>query len=184
MCSCIGHYLCNFSRTRILWLFAFISTFIYTLLFWEGPLPMQAMLNFYYMGMAIYGFFLWKKQGTLEDDLPITSWSYLQQSTLIIVGVIFTTIAGVYLSIYQLSQNPYLDAGVTIFSVLNTGLMAKKVIQNWLYWIIIDAAAIMLYVQNGYYATVIMYCVYLILAIIGLLSWKNLYQRQLNGGDD
>ena len=160
------------------WPFAFISTLIYTLLFWDGQLPMQALLNFYYMGMAIYGYFLWKKNDNTEDDLPIRSWSLFQHAKLISIGIVLSVLVGFYLQQYKLSQNPFLDAGVTIFSVLNTWLMAKKILQNWLYWIIIDAAAIALYIENGYYATVAMYCVYLILAVIGMLSWNALYQKQ------
>ncbi|MFW5450138.1 MAG: nicotinamide riboside transporter PnuC [Methylophagaceae bacterium] len=160
------------------WPFAFVSTVIYTVLFWEGQLPMQAILNFYYMGMAVYGYMLWRKQGNVEDNLPITSWSIFSQLELILIGAFLSYIVGVYLRQYELSQNPFLDSGVTVFSVLNTWLMAKKVLQNWLYWIIIDAAAIVLYVQNGYYATVVMYSVYLILAVAGMISWHKLYRQQ------
>jgi nicotinamide mononucleotide transporter len=160
------------------WPFAFVSTVIYTVLFWEGQLPMQALLNFYYMGMAVYGYLLWRKHGNVEDNLPISSWSLLEQVQLISIGVFLTYITGIYLTQYELSQSPYLDAGVTVFSVLNTWLMAKKVLQNWLYWIIINSAAIVLYVQNGYYATVVMFSLYFVLAIVGYISWKRLYWLQ------
>jgi nicotinamide mononucleotide transporter len=160
------------------WPFAFVSTVIYTVLFWEGQLPMQALLNFYYMGMAVYGYLLWRKHGNVEDNLPISSWSLLEQVQLISIGVFLTYITGIYLTQYELSQSPYLDAGVTVFSVLNTWLMAKKVLQNWLYWIIINSAAIVLYVQNGYYATVVMFSLYFVLAIVGYISWKRLYRLQ------
>lgn len=160
------------------WIFAFVSTAIYTWLFWGGPVPMQAVLNFYYMGMAIYGFFLWQKKGAIEDDLLITSWSLRKQLGLIMLAGGLTYIVGIYLSQYQVSKNPYLDAGVTVFSVLNTWLMAKKVIQNWLNWMAIDTAAIVLYTQNEYYATVVMYIVYLFLSVAGFMSWRKLYRQQ------
>lgn len=161
------------------WPFAFVSTAIYTLLFWEGQLPMQALLNFYYMGMAIYGYLLWRKHGNVEDNLAITSWSFLLQIQFVIIGSFLTYIVGIYLTQYQLSQNPYLDAGVTVFSVMNTWLMAKKVLQNWPYWIVINSAAIVLYVQNGFYATVVMFALYFILAIIGFINWQKLYRQQI-----
>jgi nicotinamide mononucleotide transporter len=160
------------------WPFAFISTLLYTVLFWEGQLPMQALLNFYYMGMAVYGYMLWRKHGNVEDNLPITSWSIFRQIKWISIGAFLSYIVAVYLRQYELSQSPFLDSSVTVFSVLNTWLMAKKVLQDWFYWIIIDAAAIVLYAQNGYYATVGMYSVYLVLAIVGLISWHKLYRQQ------
>jgi nicotinamide mononucleotide transporter len=162
------------------WLFAFVSTFIYTLLFWDGQLPMQALLNFYYMGMAVFGYLQWRKHGNVEDNLPITSWSLLKQLKLMVLGTVLTSAVGVYLVHIQLSQNPYLDAGVTVFSVLNTWLMAKKVLQNWPYWIVINSAAIVLYVQNGFYATVVMFGMYLFLAVLGFINWQQLYRQQSN----
>ncbi len=158
------------------WPLAFVSTLIYTLLFWEGQLPMQALLNFYYMGMAIYGYILWQKQGKQEEKLRITSWSINKHLIFLAAGTILSIITAYYLEITNTSQSPYLDAGITIFSVMNTWLMAKKVLQNWLYWIVIDACAVVLYAQSGYYATVILFSIYTVLALVGFLSWLKLYK--------
>jgi nicotinamide mononucleotide transporter len=162
------------------WPIAFISTLIYTVLFWEGQLPMQALLNFYYMGMAIYGYMLWRKHGIAEDKLAITSWSWTKQLTFLLIATVLSVITAYYLEVTETSQYPYLDASVTIFSVMNTWLMAKKVLQNWLYWVVIDGAAIVLYAQSGYFATVILFSVYTILAIIGFISWQKLYRQHSN----
>lgn len=162
------------------WPLAFISTCIYTVLFWEGQLPMQAILNFYYMGMAIYGYLLWRKHGIADDKLAITSWSLNKQLLFISVATILSIVTGYYLAMTGTSQNPYLDASVTIFSVMNTWLMAKKILQNWLYWVLIDAAAIVLYIQSEYYATVILFSIYTLLAVAGYLSWKKAYKAQLS----
>jgi len=175
-----GYVIMAARESQWCWPLAFISTLIYTVLFWEGQLPMQALLNVYYMAMAIYGYLLWRKHGNSDDDLPIHSWSLLQQLQWIVIGTVFTYVVGLYLTYSATSQSPYLDAGVTVFSVLNTWLMAKKVLQNWLYWIVIDSAAIVLYVQNGYYATTVMFSLYLILAIVGFVSWHKLYRQQAN----
>ncbi|NOQ82070.1 MAG: nicotinamide riboside transporter PnuC [Methylophaga sp.] len=176
----IGYVILAARESQWCWPLAFISTLIYTILFWEGQLPMQALLNFYYMGMAIYGYMLWRQHGNSEDDLPIHRWSWSQQGLFLAIGTLLTLVTARYLDAINASQSPYLDAGVTVFSVMNTYLMARKVLQNWLYWIVIDAAAIVLYAQNGYYATIVMYSVYLILAVIGFISWQKLYQQQSN----
>ena len=159
------------------WPLAFASTLIYTLIFWDGNLPMQAIMNFYYMAMAVYGYLLWRRHGNSKNNLAISSWSWSQQSLFLVGGASISFIVGYYLATQTFSQSPYLDAGVTVFSILNTWLMARKVLQNWLYWIVIDSAAIVLYAQNGYYATIVMYSVYLILAIIGFINWKKLYHQ-------
>ncbi len=155
------------------WPAAFISTLIYTALFWEGQLPMQAILNFYYMGMAIYGFMLWNKHSETDETLHVSSWPWHKHFIFIIAASVLSFIIGYYLSTSTKTQLPYLDSTVMIFSVVNTWLMAQKVLENWLYWLVIDAAAIYLYWQTGYYVTIIMFAVYLVLAVYGYIEWKN-----------
>lgn len=173
----IGYVILATRESQWCWPLAFVSTLIYTILFWEGQLPMQALMNFYYMGMAVYGYLLWRRYGNTEDNLAISSWSWSQQVLFLVIGSILTLVIANYLNSINASQSHYLDTGVTVFSILNTVLMARKVLQNWLYWIVIDAAAIVLYAQNGYYATIVMYSVYLVLAVIGFISWKKLYHQ-------
>jgi len=158
------------------WLMAFISTLIYTILFWDGQLPMQALLNFYYMAMAVYGFMLWRRHGNTETELSISSWAWPKHLTLILVGISLSVATGYYLEITETSQRPYLDASITIFSVMNTWLMAQKILQNWLYWVIIDIAAVKLYIDTSYYATAVLFAIYSVLAINGYLSWSKQYK--------
>lgn len=155
------------------WPAAFISTLIYTALFWEGQLPMQAILNFYYMGMAIYGFMLWSKHGKNNAPLTVRSWSWHKHIAFIIIASLLSIGIGYYLNISSDTQLPYLDSAVMVFSVINTWLMAQKILENWLYWVIIDAAAIYLYWQTGFYVTIIMFSMYLVLAIYGYKEWRN-----------
>jgi nicotinamide mononucleotide transporter len=138
---------------------------------------MQALLNFYYMGMAIYGYLLWQKQGKADNAIAISKFTWLQQFAFLITGSLLTLATAQYLISIDASQSPFLDAGVTVFSVLNTVLMARKILQNWLYWIVIDAAAIQLYYQTGYYATIVMFSVYLVLAFVGYMNWMKLYYQ-------
>ncbi len=158
------------------WPMAFISTLIYTLLFWEGQLPMQAILNFYYMGMAIYGYWLWKNHVQKEDNLQITSWHWSKHIIYLCLGSLLSWAIAAYLISIDASQSPYLDAFITVFSVINTWLMARKILQNWLYWIVIDAAAIVLYFETAYYATMVLFALYTVLAVVGFVSWLNIYR--------
>lgn len=159
------------------WPAAFISTLIYTLLFWEGQLPMQAILNFYYMGMAIYGFLLWRQKNTPEKTFVVTRLT-LSQHLIYIFGAGLLSFAIGYLTATTDSKLPFLDSSVMVFSVINTYLMAQKILENWIYWIIIDAAAIYLYWHTGFYVTIIMFTIYLVLAVYGYLKWhKSLTQN-------
>lgn len=156
------------------WPAALVSTLIYTILFWEGQLPMQALLNIYYMGMAIYGWQLWRTNSQTNEVLVISTKPGRFHIGFIASGVILTVITAYYLEQVIGSRLPYLDAFVTVFSVMNTVLMARKVLESWLYWIVINSAAIALYFQTGFYVTIVMFMVYLVLTIYGYKSWRAL----------
>ena len=174
----VAYILLAAKESQWCWPFAFFSTIIYTVLFWEGQLPMQALLNFYYIGMAVYGYWLWRRHGKTEDTLAITSWGWSKNLAFIAIGLIISAAATYYLTINNQSQSPMLDAYTTVFAVMNTWLMAKKILQNWLYWVIIDAAAVVLYVETSYYATAALFVLNTILAIAGYISWVKLHKQQ------
>lgn len=174
----VAYILLAAKESQWCWLFAFLSTLIYTALFWEGQLPMQALLNFYYMGMAIYGFWLWRKHGTQTDTLQISRWRWGQHFIFIAIGIVISALVSLYLQKTGQSQSPVLDAYTTVFSVMNTWLIAKKILENWLYWVVIDSAATVLYVQTGYYATAALFVLNTILAVAGFISWVKLYRKQ------
>jgi nicotinamide mononucleotide transporter len=174
----VGYILFAARESQWCWPMAFVSTLIYTLLFWEGQLPMQALLNFYYMGMAVYGFMLWRQHKQADNNVAIHNWPLTYNLAFLLIGGALTAIIGLYLATTQSSQMPYLDAGITVFSVLNTWLMARKVLQNWLYWVFIDAAAIVLYLETGFYATVALFSLYTVLALAGFINWMRLHRLQ------
>lgn len=174
----VAYILLAAKESQWCWLFAFFSTLIYTVLFWHGQLPMQALLNFYYIGMAIYGYWLWQKHGKTEDNLTITNWRLSTNLLFITVGFAISMLVTYYLQLTDQSQSPALDATITVFSVMNTWLIAKKVLQNWLYWIVIDAAAIVLYIETAYYATAALFVLNTLLAVAGFISWMKRYRHQ------
>jgi len=157
------------------WLFAFLSTFIYTLLFWEGALVSSSLLNFYYMGMAVYGFMLWRSGGEKGEELEITVWSVKKNLFVIVLGVVIAVVLGYLSDTYTEAKFAYLDTFVMIFSILATWMLANKILENWIYWIVIDIVAIVLYWKSGYLATIVLFTVYVILAFYAYLSWRKVF---------
>lgn len=154
------------------WLFAFLSTVIYTILFWEGALVSSSLLNFYYMAMAVYGFILWRSGGEKGEELEVSQWSLQKNIILIISGLFVATVLGYLSDMYTDAKFVYLDTFVMVFSVLATWMLANKVLENWLYWIVIDSVAIVLYWKSGYLATIVLFTFYVILAFYGYASWR------------
>jgi len=159
------------------WFFAFFGTLIYTILFWDGALLSSALLNFYYMIMAVYGFVLWRGGGDNSEELAITSWSFSKNITVIILGIIVSVVVGYLSATYTPAKFAYLDAFVMIFSVIATWMLANKVLENWLFWIVIDSAAVVLYWKSGYHATIVLFTLYIILAVYGHFSWRKVFNE-------
>ncbi len=154
------------------WLFAFLSTIIYTLLFWEGALVSSSLLNFYYMLMAVYGFILWRGAGEKGEELEITQWSMQKNVFTIVSGIVIAILLAYLSDTYTEAKFAYLDTFVLVFSVIATWMLAHKVLENWLYWMVIDSMAIILYWKSGYLATIVLFTLYIILAVYAYMSWR------------
>ena len=140
-------YLLLAVRENILcWLFAFMSTAIYTVLFWDVSLLMESALNVYYMAMAVYGWYQWTHGGHNGNDEPhqlgVQSMSGRQHVLVITATAILVLISGYLLSEHSSAVWPYVDSFTTWASVITTYLVTQKYLQNWLYWIVIDAVSI------------------------------------------
>ncbi|MGK0475548.1 MAG: nicotinamide mononucleotide transporter [Oleispira sp.] len=173
-------YLVLAMRQNILcWYAALGSTAIFSWLFWDVSLVMESGLNVYYLIMAIYGWWVWR--GNTQHPtkaVAIKSWS-LSRHTLIIVGIVLISLA----TGYGLEKNtsaalPYLDSFTTWGAVITTYMVAQKVLENWLYWLVIDTVAIYLYIDRELYLTALLMAVYVVLAMLGWLMWLKEYREQ------
>ncbi|MGR9089875.1 MAG: nicotinamide riboside transporter PnuC [Gammaproteobacteria bacterium] len=158
------------------WACALASTAIYTAVFWDVSLLMESALNVYYMAMAVYGWQQWRYGGEAHEGVPIRTLS-LRQHGLILAAVACLTLgSGTYLAEQTTAAWPYVDSFTTWASVITTVLVAKKYLENWLYWFVIDSVSIPLYLDRGLYLTAGLFAVYLVIIVFGYLSW----QRQLS----
>ncbi|PID54872.1 MAG: nicotinamide mononucleotide transporter [Gammaproteobacteria bacterium] len=164
------------------WYAAFVSTAIYTLLFWDVSLYMESVLQVYYLAMAIYGWWQWRGGNNGSETLPIRSFSALQHGLAIVTVLTAVVITGFLLERHTDAALPYLDAFTTWGAVLTTWMVAKKILENWLYWIVIDSAAIYLYLQRGLALTALLFALYVLLCIFGYIEWQKHYRRQSTGG--
>ena len=173
-------YLLLAVRENVLcWLFAFLSTAIYTVLFWDVSLLMESALNVYYMAMAIFGWYQWTRGGTNDSGeapaLAIRSMSGQQHAWVIASISILCLVSGYLLSEHSSAAWPYVDSFTTWASVITTYLVARKYLQNWLYWIVIDTVSIPLYIDRGLNLTALLFVAYVIIATIGYFKWRDHY---------
>ena len=125
--------------------------------------------------MAGVGYYMWNKDNKEE----IKEWSELKHLGIILLGTILTFFMGFYFSIYTDSVMPITDSFTTIFSLIATYMVVKKVLGNWLYWIVIDLVSVYLYFNRDLHLTSLLFVVYTIIAVFGYFSWVN--RMKING---
>ena len=149
------------------WCFGAISAILYTYICFNIKLYAETFLQLFYLIMAVIGYISWKK----PEVSKINQWSVKKHLILILLSIIFVFIVGFLLSIRTDAKMPLVDTFTTVFSVVATILVIKKVLENWLYWIVIDLVSIFLYFERDLYLSSILFMIYTIIAIKGYFSW-------------
>jgi nicotinamide mononucleotide transporter len=161
------------------WYAAFFSVSIYIYLCLNVNLYAETFLQVFYLIMAVVGWYQWKfkkdKDGTA---IKIVCLPFKKHLLNIFISSLLTILIGFLLSKYTQAAWPFVDAFTTVFSLYATWMIAKKVLENWLYWIIIDLVSIFLYASRELYLTALLFCVFTLLAIYGYLSWKKSFDLQ------
>lgn len=173
----IGYLLLAMKQNQWCWPAAFISTAIYTILFWESALLMESVLNAYYLLMAIYGWWAWHKKGDIETQQSIISWSIMTHGKVIVGLSIVSIIIGYIMATFTHADFAYLDATTTVFAVFTTWMVTQKVLENWLYWLVIDAVSIHLYLAKGFNPTALLFMAYCVMVLFGYRQWRLMYLK-------
>lgn len=161
------------------WACALGSTAIYTVLFFDVRLFMESGLNIYYLAMAVYGWYHWRRAPD-ASRLPISTWPLRRHCVAIAGVIVLSAITGYLLARYTPAQWPYVDSFTTWGSVIATWMVARKMLENWLYWVVLDAICIPIFIERGLPLTAALYATYLVLAALAYQRWR----RQLGGQGD
>ncbi|MEM8561898.1 MAG: nicotinamide riboside transporter PnuC [Pseudomonadota bacterium] len=160
------------------WYAAFISTAIFLVLFWNVNLLMESGLQVYYLVMAVYGWWQWQYGSTEKAELHISSWSRRHHLLAVSLVVLASAGSGALLTQYTNAALPYMDSFTTWGSILTTWMVARKILENWLYWLVIDSVSIYLYLDRELYLTAALFAVYLVIVVFGYRKWLLNYRAQ------
>lgn len=171
-------------RSLWCWLCALVSTGIYTVLMFKTGLVMDTLLQVYYLVMAVYGYQQWRRGVQPSGELAIVRWSARQHALAILAVAAATAVnawALQFLADFLTGRNlqdvltvrsPWLDSFVTWGSVLTTWMVARRVLENWLYWIVVDCVAAYLYYSRGLAATAGLFVLYVVMVVYGYFVWR------------
>jgi nicotinamide mononucleotide transporter len=153
------------------WLAAFVSSVLYVWVLFSARLYMESVLNAFYAAMAIYGFWQWQ-HGRGGAALVVNRWPLARHALAALLIVVLSLVSYFFLRRYTPAALPFPDALVTWASVFATFLVARKVYENWHWWLLIDSLSAYLYYTRHLYATMLLFGLYLILIVFGMREWR------------
>lgn len=161
------------------WPAALLSTLLFTHVMWDSALLSDALLHIYYASMAVYGWWRWRQlQQQSGQAQPVYEWVWQRHLLLISLTAMAGLVLGYLMASYTHADFAYLDAQTTAFSLVATWLVAKKLLSNWLYWVVIDAVSIFVYAQKHLYFLTALFMLYTVIAVVGYFVWRSQYQMQ------
>ena len=174
--SSITYVILATKQLIICWIFAFIGSALFVYLCYISDLYIESILQLFYVIMAVVGWLSWKKSESNQS--AIKKWGINNHLLNIAISGITAVIIGYIFDNYTNQANPYVDAFTTCYSLSATFMITKKILGNWIYWIIIDLASIYLYAQQGYNLAAIQYVIFTVLALIAFIAWNTQYKTQ------
>jgi nicotinamide mononucleotide transporter len=154
------------------WAAAAISTSLYLFIMYDSKLYMQSLLQLYYLAMAAYGWYNWRRPQAAGGELAVTVWPLRYHAFAVGAVLLLVMVSAGLLQRYSDGALPYLDAFTAWGAVVTTFMVARKVLENWLYWFVIDSVSIGLYLDRELYFTAALFAAYLVLVVVGYRSWR------------
>ena len=158
-----------------LWPVNIVMVSLYIIVYIDARLYADMSLQVYYLIMSIYGWFYWlygRKNRKDQKQVPVTRTRKKVWPFLILATIALFVIISYILVNYTDSDVPYLDAFTTSLSFVATWMLARKLIENWIIWIVVDAVSVGLYIFKGLFPTTVLFLVLTILAFKGYHEWK------------
>lgn len=170
----LAYVLLALKQNRWCWVAGGISSLILAWLSARSQLPMQALLQVWYVGMAVYG---WRRWSQPQAE-RIGTWPLRLHAVGIAASLLVSVLVARWLTSETQAAWPQLDSATTVLSLLATWLVARMKLENWLYWIGIDAVLVFLFAVQGLVFTATLFALYLVLAVAGYFSWRRKYRAQ------
>jgi nicotinamide mononucleotide transporter len=153
------------------WVAAFCSSCLYVWVFIGAHLYMESALNAFYAAMAVYGFWQWQR-GVGGGALAVCRWPISRHGAGLAGVIAMSAASGYFLRRFTPAASPFVDSMVTWSSVFATFLVARKVYENWHWWLVIDSVSLYLCYNRHLYLTMLLFGLYLILIFFGMRQWR------------
>ncbi|PRY96003.1 nicotinamide mononucleotide transporter [Marinilabilia salmonicolor] len=163
-----------------LWVTGFVSSFLYLVLFLDERLYADMSLQVYYLIISVYGWFAWTsgRKASGRPKMPVSCVNRSLALKLLLAGAgIYGVVIIALLTLPEqlgipTSDLPYWDAFTTTGGIVATWMLARKKLEHWLIWVVVDLVSTGMYIYKGLTVTVVLYIVYTLVAVVGFREWK------------
>ena len=149
-----------------------VTSVFYVIVFFNAKFYADMSLQFYYIFISIVGWYWWIKGGKGGKELVITKMAKHLYIKLFVTSILIFLVYALILTKFTDSQLPYWDSLTTSLSIVASWMLARKMLEQWILWVIIDLISMFLYIYKGLYPTSILFLIYTVLAVVGYYKWK------------
>ncbi len=154
------------------WYCAFASSALYVVIMWDVNLYMEAALSVFYVVMAVVGWYEWRKGGKEHTGVVICTLTAKQHGALLALMLVMALINGWVMHVWTDAAWPFIDSFLAWGGVITTVMVVRKVLENWIYWFVLDAIGLYLYIDRGLYMSALLFALYLVIIVFGYLKWR------------
>ena len=172
--AAIAYLLLAIRQRLACWYFAALSSALYVWILFDARLYMESALNVFYFAMAVYGWLVWFRGGS-DEPLPVTRWPLGLHAAAIAAVAALSAASGWLLSTATDAAFPYVDSATTWAALWATFLVARKVLENWWYWLAIDLTLVVVFTVRNLELTALLYAVYVLMIPFGMVAWRRSY---------
>lgn len=162
------------------WPTAIVNVALYSILFYREKLYADMGLQVIYLLLSFYGWYEWLYGGENRSELHVSRITPRMAAILAVVGAVGSVALGTILHRNTDASLPYLDATLSVFSLIAQWMMTRKLLENWLLWTVLNVVYVWMFLFLKHLNfTAFQYAVFLVLAVVGFRDWRRSYRARL-----
>ena len=174
----IAYLLLALKQNKLCWFAWIASSILYLYVMYQAGLYMESLLQVFYLCMGFYGLSQWSKTINNNQNTYVDLWSIGNHIFAISLVIVLSFLSGTLLSNFSNAALPFIDAFTTWGAIVASYMVAKKILENWIYWFVIDFISVFIFASRGLYFTSALFVTYLVIIYFGYRSWSKIRLNQ------
>ena len=174
----IAYLLLALKQNKLCWFAWIASSILYLYVMYQAGLYMESLLQVFYLCMGFYGLSQWSKTINNNQNTYVDLWSTGNHIFAISLVIVLSFLSGTLLSNFSNAALPFIDAFTTWGAIVASYMVANKILENWIYWFVIDFISVFIFASRGLYFTSALFVTYLVIIYFGYKSWSKIRLNQ------